>query len=236
MSKTPISFEDNTKKSERKRRTGRGFFTALALCLIAIGGVAASTFSETVHHPTTDTSATTTVPTVRTTEIPAAAPTVASTVTTSTVATTEATTAPTEPPALTALPLNGAILTPFSERPLYNKTMADYRAHTALDLGGEEGQSVMVIAEGTVSATEEDPLWGPTVTVDHGEGVISVYRGVSATVPQGAHVDVGNVIGKLAAIPSEAHLGPHLHLELYHQGTAVDPASLLGELLPAPVA
>ena len=148
MSKTPISFEDNTKKSERKRRTGRGFFTALALCLIAIGGVAASTFSETVNHPMTDTSATTTVPTVRTTEIPAAAPTVASTVTTSTVATTEATTAPTEPPALTALPLNGAILTPFSERPLYNKTMADYRAHTALDLGGEEGHSVMVIAEG----------------------------------------------------------------------------------------
>lgn len=237
MSKAPLPFEDGTESTQRKRRVGRGFFTALALCLIAIGGVAASTFSDAVNTPSTESTVTTvTAPTVRTTEIPAAAPTVAPTSAT-TVTTTEApVTAPTEPPALVALPMNGAILAPFSEQPLYSETMADYRAHTALDIDGEEGQAVLAVAEGTVAKTEEDPLWGPCITVDHGEGITSVYRGVLASVPQGAHVEAGHELGKLGAVPCEAHLGPHLHLELYNQGVAVDPATLLGDLLPDPIA
>ncbi len=238
MPKTPLPFEEDDdvrRSSPRPHRAGRGFFAVLALCLVAIGGVAASTFSDAVKAPPTEPSSdtTTTRPTVRTTDVAAAAPTVAPTTTT---VTTTAPTVPTEPKALVALPLNGAILAPFSEQPFYNETMDDYRAHTALDLDGEEDQAVLAIAEGTIESTEEDPLWGPCLTVDHGEGMRSVYRGVRSTLSIGSHVEAGHVLGKLAAVPCEAHLGPHLHLELYKEGSAVDPAVLLGELLPTTTA
>ncbi len=217
-----------------KPRSGRGFFAVLMLCLIAVGGVAATTFSDNLKQPPLepDTQEQTTATTVITTTAkPVAVKPVTTTTTTATTAT-EADTATTAPASLFVLPLTNKVLTPYSEQPLYNRTLDTYRAHTATDFDGEDGQSVRPFASGTVSAVEEDALWGGCVTVDHGAGVITVYRGISPTVKLGDELTTDDRVGILADVPCESDLGPHLHFELYKDGKAADAAALFdGQLV-----
>ncbi len=205
----------------------RGFFAVLMLCLIAVGGVAATTFSDNLKQPPlepdeqTPQTATTVVTT--TTAKPVAVTPATTTVLTTT---TEAVTATTAPASLFVLPMSNKVLTPFSEQPLYNKTLDTYRAHTAIDFDGEDGQSVRPFANGTVTAVEDDALWGGCVTVDHGAGVITVYRGISPTVEVGDELTTDDRVGILADVPCETDLGPHLHFELYKDGKVADATAL----------
>ena len=205
----------------------RGFLAVLMLCLIAVGGVAATAFSDNLKQPPlepdeqTPQTATTVVTT--TTAKPVAVTPATTTVLTTT---TEAVTATTAPASLFVLPMSNKVLTPFSEQPLYNKTLDTYRAHTAIDFDGEDGQSVRPFANGTVSAVEDDALWGGCVTVDHGAGVITVYRGVSPTVEVGDELTTDDRVGILADVPCETDLGPHLHFELYKDGKVADATAL----------
>ena len=220
-------------KRSRSGAGGRGLFAALMLCLIAVGGVAAADFSDRLERPalesdgqdtTTVTSAVTT-----TTAKPAAVKTAVTTTTTVTAA--EETTVTTAA-SLFCLPLSNKVLTSFSEQPLYNKTLDTYRAHTAVDFDGEQGQSVRPFADGTVCAVEEDALWGGCVTVDHGAGVVTVYRGISPCVEVGDELTADDRLGMLADVPCETDLGPHLHFELYKDGSAADAAALFdGQLV-----
>jgi len=226
-----------TQTETAPKRHNRGFFTVLMICLIAVGGVAATTFSDSLKQPPTDpvsdvtpSNVTTTATTVVTTTT--AKPVAVKPATTTTVETVTTATAKEANDAvlLFRLPLSNKVLTPYSEQPLYYKTLDTYRTHTAIDFEGEEGQSVKPFADGTVSLVEDDPLWGGCVTLDHGEGVISVYRGISASVKVGDELTVDDVLGKLDDIPCESDLGPHLHFELYKDGTVADASVLFDEL------
>ena len=221
-------------KPSRTRVGGRGFFAALMLCLIAVGGVAAADFSNTLRQPVTDageqevTTVTTAVTT--TTAKPVAVKPVVTTSTTTATATDETTV--TSAASLFCLPLSNRVLTPFSEQPLYNETLDTYRAHSGMDFDGEQGQSVRPFADGTVFSVEEDALWGGCVTVEHGAGVVTVYRGISPTVAVGEELTTDDRVGILADVPCESDLGPHLHFELYKDGEAADAAALFsGQLI-----
>lgn len=217
-----------------KPRVGRGFFAVLMLCLIAVGGVAATTFSDNLKQPPLepDGQEQTTAVTVVTTTTAKPVAVKPATTTTVTTTVTEADTVTTAPASLFVLPLTNKVLTPYSEQPLYNKTLDTYRAHTAIDFDGEDGQSVRPFASGTVSAVEEDALWGGCVTVEHGAGVITVYRGISPTVKVGDELTTDDRVGILADVPCESDLGPHLHFELYKDGKVADAAVLFdGQLV-----
>ncbi len=212
----------------------RGFFAVLMLCLIAVGGVAATTFSDNLMPPLLEpdeqSPATTTAVVTTTTAKPVAVTPATTTVATTTVVTT--TTGTTAPASLFVLPMSNKVLRPFSEQPLYNQTLDTYRAHTAIDFDGEDGQSVRPFANGTVSAVEEDALWGGCVTVDHGAGILTVYRGISPTVEVGDELTTDDRVGILADVPCETDLGPHLHFELYKDGKIADAAALFdGQLV-----
>ena len=57
--------------------------------------------------------------------------------------------------------------------------------------------------------------------IDHGQGVVSMYRQVSSfAVKKGDKVRRGQVIGKVGATGRVT--GPHLHSSLFVQGVAVD--------------
>lgn len=153
--------------------------------------------------------------------------------TTSTVASiSEATTTATavvDETALYVFPLTNTVQKTFSaDTPSYSETMKDWRLHLGVDFAGEIGQTVKAAAKGTVSAVEEDRLWGNVVTVDHGLGVISRYCGVSPSVKVGDEVDVAAPIGKLADIPCESAQSAHLHLEILVDDTPVDPVTVIG--------
>jgi len=148
--------------------------------------------------------------------------TTTNTTTTTTQATT--TTTQTDAPDLYVLPLTNTVQKPFSvDAPLYSETMKDWRIHTGVDFAGEEGQTVKAAARGTVTAVEEDPLWGFIVTIDHGVGVVSRYYGVEPSVRVGDKPDVSAPIGTLKTIPCEAAQKPHLHFEMTVDGIPVDP-------------
>lgn len=220
-----------THSTEKQRRVtasalGKGFFIALAVCLIGVGGMAVSTVSQTRELAGSDDTVYTTLP-------PTTAPTSAAPVAGVTAAdsndavTTTVTTTTSAPSALFVLPLTNRVVVPFSQTPVYNETMEDYQAHLGVDFGGEEGQAVRALADGVVLAYEQDALWGGSLSVEHGGGIHSVYRGIDANVEVGDEVKVGEEIGFVQTAPCEKHSGAHLHVELYRDGNAVDPTTLL---------
>lgn len=128
------------------------------------------------------------------------------------------------------LPLGSFISKDYSgDNVVYSNTMRDWRVHTGIDFGDNRGQSVLSIADGTVTDVREDALWGTVLTIDHGDGLIARYCGLEkGSTPQPDDVvERGVVIGKLGEIPIESQDGPHLHLELSREGKPIDPWTLL---------
>lgn len=229
------------KKSGRKAGW-KGFYLALALCLVAVGGVAVVTFMNTPGlstkgnkssgSPTASTTApsrpvgqvvtnvpddrrtTTTTPTTTTTAAP-------------TVDTGAATGAPAD---LFVLPLTNEVTKGYSDgKPAYSETMNDWRVHNGVDFKGETGQTVKALADGTILKVEEDALWGKVVTIDHGFGIHSRYCGLDVGGRKaGQKVKVGEAIGMLTDIPCERDEGSHLHLEILVNDDYVNPVEAIG--------
>lgn len=136
----------------------------------------------------------------------------------------------TEPQTQYALPLGSFIAKDYSgDNVVYSNTMRDWRVHTGIDFGDNRGQSVLSIADGTVTDVREDAMWGVVLTIDHGDGIVAKYCGLEKdTTPQPEDtVERGVVIGKLGEIPIESKDGPHLHLEVTRDGRRIDPWKLL---------
>ena len=205
---------------------GRGFYVALAACLLAVGGLAVATFGETLFvteggesSPNSDTKPVeqivTNLPDERKTT------TSATTTTTTTVTTAAAD--------LYILPFGNLVQKVYSDgKPAYSVTMGDWRTHDGVDFAGELGQKVKALADGKVTAVSESPLWGTMITVDHGMDVISRYYGVKPAVKVGDSVKVGETLGTLTAIPCESADAPHLHFEMSIDGKTVDPVAAIG--------
>lgn len=210
--------------------SGRGFYVALAACLLAIGGVTVATFGERmfVRQPADSSDS---VSDTRPVEQKVSdQPDERKTTTTTTAATTSAATTTTAPAAdLYVLPLGNTLQQPYSGTELlYSVTMQDWRTHEGADFAGEQGQAVKALADGRVTAVESDVFWGERVTIDHGTGVQSTYCGLKPTVKAGDTVKVGETIGTLSAIPCEQAQGLHLHLEMTVDGRTVDPVQAIG--------
>mgnify|MGYP000046471817 FL=1 len=87
------------------------------------------------------------------------------------------------------------------------------------------------VASGTIeSIYTSDILIGTQITIDHGNGVKSVYQYVEAKegLKAGDEVKQGDVIATVAeANGNEYKDGAHLHFEVFEDGANVDPAKYL---------
>ncbi len=220
----------NIHETSRFKRfiNGRGFYVALAVCLLAVGGVAVATFGETLFVRESGESS----PNSETTpveQIVSDLPDDRKTTTTTTTTTSTTTTTTTAAADLYILPFGNAVQKAYSDgKPAYSETMGDWRTHDGADFAGELGQKVKALADGKVTTVTENPLWGTVITVDHGMEVISHYYGVKSAVKAGDSVKVGDLLGTLTAIPCESAEGPHLHLEMSIDGKTVDPVAAIG--------
>lgn len=106
-----------------------------------------------------------------------------------------------------------------------------YRSpHTGMDYskGGIAGTPIYAAADGTVSvATYQDGGYGYYVMISHGikdgKSYSTLYAHMTRyVVSQGQKVKQGQLIGYVGS--SGAATGPHLHIGLFLNGTAVDPA------------
>ncbi len=119
-----------------------------------------------------------------------------------------------------------------AEKLTYDVTMADWRTHNGWDIAAGLGGHVLSAADGTVSAVFADPLYGTTVEIDHGEGVVSVYANLAAepTVSVGQSVQVGDIIGAVGeSALCEVGECYHLHFAMKLNGELSDPANWLPE-------
>lgn len=114
----------------------------------------------------------------------------------------------------------------------YDTTMADWRTHNGWDIAAGLGGHVLSAANGTVSAVYTDPLYGTTVEIDHGDGLVSVYANLAAepTVSVGQNVLVGDIIGAVGeSAICEVGESFHLHFAMKLNGETADPANWLPE-------
>jgi murein DD-endopeptidase MepM/ murein hydrolase activator NlpD len=100
------------------------------------------------------------------------------------------------------------------------------RLHQGLDLAAPAGTEVYAAAEGTVTETGEDPVYGRYVIIRHGENWASLYghlQNIETTLR--SEVRSGTLIGRVGSTGQST--GPHLHFELRRNGQAQDPGKYL---------
>lgn len=136
-------------------------------------------------------------------------------------------------PTVFTWPVKGEIMRGFSLETLSpDPTMGDWRTHAGLDVGASLGQRVLCMTEGTVAEVWEDDKLGTCIRVEHGGNLTSVYANLSPepTVKPGDHMEIGAILGAVGSTAAaESGMGPHLHLEVFRNGEAMDPTELLPE-------
>ena len=99
--------------------------------------------------------------------------------------------------------------------------------HFAIDIAADIGTPVKSILDGKILFSEWSVDTGHVIIVDHGDNIVSVYKHNSKSLKaQKDFVQAGEVIaysGNQGSLSS----GPHLHFELWKNGTPIDPESLL---------
>ena len=124
-------------------------------------------------------------------------------------------------------PAEGEIIVPFSQdKPLKSKTMNDWRVHCGIDIRAEQGQALTCPADGKVTAAKNDGLTGYTVSIDHGNGVVSTLYGLESVegITKGQEVKQGEEIVKAGnSAKVEMLEDPHVHYEVTVNGEFVNP-------------
>ena len=127
-------------------------------------------------------------------------------------------------------PLTEAVVKGYSEELVYNKTMNDYRAHTAVDFAGSEGDKVQCINDGLVTNVYTDGKYGLCVEIDHGGTLVVKYCGLNSTgLKKGDFVDIGNEVGTLGKVPCENGDESHLHMSATLDGKSVNIMDIMGK-------
>lgn len=119
----------------------------------------------------------------------------------------------------------GRITSRFGPRRSPTRGASSY--HKGIDIGVPVGTPVSAVADGRVIRAGEANGYGKAVYIDHGNGVQSVYGHIRVPL-----VTVGQTVRKgeqIALSGNEGRsTGPHLHLTLTVNGTAVDPLQYFG--------
>lgn len=132
-----------------------------------------------------------------------------------------------------ALPLSDVsnVINPFSGGELVkNETTGTWQTHNGTDIAAEVGADVFAAESGEIAAVSNDPLWGVTVVIDHKNGFATRYCGLGAdlAVQKGDQVKSGDIIGAVGETADiESALVPHLHIEISHNGSYIDPMTVL---------
>ena len=207
---------------------GKGFYIALAVCLLAAGTIGYITlFSSDSPVKEPD-------PVI---EIKPAPVTPVPTVPDKPVIQSEPIEVPVQEPAVieepvellpeVISPLDGTTVTVFSMTELlYDQTMADWRTHNGIDVQADEGAAVKTAADGTVLSVANDELMGTTVVIQHSGGYTTQYSSLQTDVPveAGQAVSAGDVIGCVGSTSAaESEMGPHLHFSVSQDGSVIDP-------------
>lgn len=114
--------------------------------------------------------------------------------------------------------------------PVYSETMKDWRIHNGIDIAAESGSTVKACANGQVKEILADSMLGNVLVIEHGDYLIR-YCGLNEEmlVGEGDILSAGQEIGTVGAIPCEAAIGSHIHLEITKDEIYMNPVDIFEE-------
>lgn len=113
-----------------------------------------------------------------------------------------------------------------------NPTTGTWQTHNGTDLAAEVGAEVYAVSNGEITEVINDSLWGVTVVLDHHNGYVTRYCGLSdgLSVQKGDMLVSGDLIGTVGNTADiESAIAPHLHIEMLHNGSYIDPMAELNK-------
>ena len=113
--------------------------------------------------------------------------------------------------------------------PLKGVISQEYNAvsHPYIDITAPQGSVVKAVLDGTVIYSGWSEDFGHTIQIQHEEDIVSIYTHNEKLLKKtGDKVTAGSPIA-LVGNSGNLTTGTHLHLELWHQGNAVDPAKYI---------
>jgi murein DD-endopeptidase MepM/ murein hydrolase activator NlpD len=95
--------------------------------------------------------------------------------------------------------------------------------HYGVDIVAPENEAIKATLDGTVILADWTSETGYVIQVQHSNNLVSVYKHNSALMKKaGQYVKAGEVLA-IIGNSGEHTTGPHLHFELWYNGTPVDP-------------
>ena len=118
----------------------------------------------------------------------------------------------------------------YNETMVWSSTLSRYSTHLAIDFFAPEGTDVLAVYDGKIESVENTLLKGYTITIDHGNGLKTVYNSLADgdSVVVGQIVKTGDVIGQVSVTNRQEYKdGAHLHFETLENGQFIDPIKYL---------
>jgi len=108
----------------------------------------------------------------------------------------------------------------------YNETMDRWESHKGVDIEAPLGSPVLATFAGTVASVADHTMYGRQVTIEHRDGLKTVYSNLdkNVNVSQGDRVEKGQKIGSIGQTGSIEFINiPHVRIEVYKNGKKIDP-------------
>jgi murein DD-endopeptidase MepM/ murein hydrolase activator NlpD len=116
---------------------------------------------------------------------------------------------------------------PFPVNGTVTQGYSPINGHFGIDIATMSGTTIRTIAEGVVISTEWTMNYGNVVYIQHKNGYLTIFKHVSKpTRKVGDFVQKGDILGSV----TESGLissGPHLHFEIWQNGTPLNPLNYL---------
>ncbi len=129
------------------------------------------------------------------------------------------------------MPVNGTIIKEYvAAGVVYNQTLGVYTGHKAIDFAAEEGALVSACYDGVIESITSGKLEGTTLTIDHGNGLKTVYNSIEVdeNISVGNSISKGDTIGTISTNNrKEFKDGAHLHFEVLENGVKINPEKYL---------
>ena len=120
---------------------------------------------------------------------------------------------------------NAQVMSAFADRRtyVYQGRAVDQQDHLGFDLASTSRAEIQAANDGIVVLARYFGIYGNTVVIDHGYGLLTLYGHLSTIdVEEGASVARGDAVGRSGATGLAG--GDHLHFTILLQGLPVNPA------------
>jgi murein DD-endopeptidase MepM/ murein hydrolase activator NlpD len=98
--------------------------------------------------------------------------------------------------------------------------------HKGVDIAGKAGSNILALGDGVVTWSGTRDGYGNLVEIDHGDGLATRYgHNTAILVNDGDTVRKGQPVALMGSTGRST--GPHVHIEVLHEGKQVNPASYL---------